>query len=87
MNVWLNDMATLDKLRSKFQVLNVWASEYKLNIRVKTGLNEKNIKKCLRGNIESKYREYKIKSSATKKLLGGFFMSRKSLALVVQKTN
>lgn len=34
-NVWFIDMDALDRLRSKIQVLNVWASEYKLNIRVK----------------------------------------------------
>lgn len=34
-NVWFIDMDALDRLRSKVQVLNVWASEYKLNIRVK----------------------------------------------------
>ena len=34
-NIWFIDMETLDRLRSKVQVLNVWASEYKLNIRVK----------------------------------------------------
>ena len=34
-NVWLIDMPSLDKLRAKFEVLNVAVSGYTLEIRVK----------------------------------------------------